>query len=1201
MQNAYTLVAALKQRILRHIEVCARRKSALRIAATFVTTGRITLGVALACALFMLCSGIANGQSTFGTILGTVQDNSGALIPGALITAQSLDENDTRTTTSGSGGEFVFENLKAGHYKVTIHKEGFTDSVISSAVLEARQELRLPVTLTVTAAATTVEVSADAALINTENGTINHTISNIEISQLPMNTRSVSSSPLAALAASPEVTRDSQGNIAVGGDTSSQTGFSVDGISTANIRYNGALADTYPSLESIDEMKVTAFDNNAEFAQMGDVTFTTKSGTSKLHGSAFEYFQDSAMDATVLNFPVKAPRTFNTFGGSFGGPVTIPKLYNGRDKTFFFADYEGNRKTQSYPEELLVPSAQDWAGNLSDIVQYVNNGLPLTNPFTGAAYANNTIPTGSCPGCINPNNPVTKGLESYYPQANPKLNLQTQGYNYLALVPDPSNSDAFDARIDHNFNAKQQVFVRYSFKNVFYSEANNAGVYGPANDFLPNVGATEQNRSMVVSYNYAITPTLVNEFRFGFANYYENDSFPIEGATAISDLGLDFDHPVGIAAHPTAHAFPTFIFSDGSVTNIGQDKVGNTISQNMQFTDNVTKLIGKHTLRFGFDARREHFNALMYFAPSDDFGEFTFSGSWTNYSFADFLLGMPGPSYFAVIGPQMDARSVHWGVYGQDTWQVNRHLTLNFGLRWELLPPFVESNGDIATYLTSGNNLTVVVPDKFPKFIANNSLLQQINTGFLQGFNACSLNSGYNLACNNVETASQAGLPQGLRDWNWKDFDPRVSFAWRPFNNDKTVVRAGFGIYTMTTLGPMSFNSGIIALSDLLTYNNALPGSSGFFQFPDTSPPGAATAFGGGDFEEANDPHWKDPSSAQWNLTVERELTQNTTVRVSYTGQGAYHLPITVDNNEIPASTTPFSYTEVCNNANPPSCEPGWADPRTPFQNWLLLEESDSIGTQSYQSGIAEITHRTGHGLTFGANYTLTKNISSAQGSDAPSITASEEPYAAEIANKDNIKYDRGNVVATPRQRAMVTGTYALPFGKGQTLAGPGFLSPVIGGWNLSTVTTMQTGEWLTPTEPAADDQSNTNMIERSEGGAISRPDCTGGKMSSTLPYFKGVTLTPPPNDAGRFGTCGVGSLEGPGMIDVDAGLAKRFNFGERAHLRFEASFTNVINHTNYAPPAMNIGAGNFGVLNSALLQGQGGNRTGQMALRFDF
>ena len=191
---------------------------------------------------------------------------------------------------------------------------------------------------------------------------------------------------------------------------------------------------------------------------------------------------------------------------------------------------------------------------------------------------------------------------------------------------------------------------------------------------------------------------------------------------------------------------------------------------------------------------------------------------------------------------------------------------------------------------------------------------------------------------------------------------------------------------------------------------------------------GAPATLGGGDFEEANNPHWKDPSSAQWNLTVERELTPNTTVRLSYTGQGAYHLPITIDRNQIPASTTPYT---IPNNGY------SVVDPRAPFQNWHLLMESESIGTQSYQAGIAEFTHRASHGLTFQANYTFAKNISDAQGTDAPSAYAGEEPYAVEIANAYNIKYDRGNVVGMPRQRFMLTGTYQLPFGKGQTLAGP--------------------------------------------------------------------------------------------------------------------------------------------------------------------
>ena len=291
----------------------------------------------------------------------------------------------------------------------------------------------------------------------------------------------------------------------------------------------------------------------------------------------------------------------------------------------------------------------------------------------------------------------------------------------------------------------------------------------------------------MVSYNYSITPTLLNEFRFGFTNYNENDTFPIAGSNAISQLGLIFDHPVGIAAHATGDAFPTFLFSDGIITNIGQDRVGPTVSGNIQFTDNVTKTIDKHTFRFGVDARREHYNALMYFGPSDDFGQFTFSGSLTNYSFGDLLLGLPNPSYFAVTGPQMDAHTLQWGVYGQDTWQVNSHLTVNFGLRWEYLPAFDESNGDIATFYATSNNMTVIVPDKFYKFIANSPVLQQLYTGFLQSFNACSLPTKTSLLpCSNIETASQAGLPQGLRHTPPHDFDPRVSIAWRPFNDNKT-------------------------------------------------------------------------------------------------------------------------------------------------------------------------------------------------------------------------------------------------------------------------------------------------------------------------------------------------------------------------------------------------------------------------------
>jgi hypothetical protein len=1129
-----------------------------------------------------------SAQSTFGSVRGTARDESGAALPQAIVKLHNIDENTDVSTLGDGQGNYVFENLKPGHYRLTAIKEGFANSIADKVELTARQDIRLDLKLAVAGTRQQIEVAADVGVVNTENATLTDSKVNTDITQLPINSRAVSSSPLAALAVSPSVTRDSQGNIAVGGATAAQVGFAVDGVSTANVRMNGALQDAYPSLEGIAEMKITAFNNNAEFAQIGDVTFVTKSGTNQVHGSAFEYFQNKALDATVLNFGTKAPKNFNTFGGSIGGPLTIPGLYRGKDKTFFFLDYEGNRKTQSYPEQLLVPTTAERKGDLSEMV--AATGAPLLNPFTGQPFPNNKIPTGSCPACINP--VAMNLLNGYYPLPNANLGVANASYNYQTLVPIPSSQNGFDLRMDQNVSAKQQLYVRFSFKNANYTLFNNGAYTLPANSFLPPDKAREQNRSLVVSHNYSVTPRLLNEFRFGFTNFNENDTFPIQGASAISQLGLILDNGINLAAHPTGSAFPTFSFADGTVASIGQDRVGKTISGNFQFTDNLTLTRGKHTMRFGVDVRRQRYNAVLYFLPSDDYGNFTFSGSMTNYSYGDFLLGLPSPSFFAVTSPQIDAHSTHWGVYGQDEWRVNNRLTVNLGLRWELLPPFVESSGDFATYIPSSNTVTVVVPDAFVKLVASNPLYQTMYNGFLTSFNACSLpNKTPDLPCSDVVTASKAGLPQGLRHWNWHDFDPRISLAYRPFDDNRTVMRAGFGIFTATTLGPMSYNYAGIALSDLVTYNNSFTNGAPQFQFPRTSAPGPVP-LGGGSFEESNNPYFKDPTSAQWNFTVEREVTAGTKVRLSYAGQGTWHLPITVDLNQIKPGKTPYSVPDN-----------GYLDPRAPYQNWLLLMYSDSIGNASYHAGIAEVQQRFSKGLAVQANYTFAKSVSNAQGNDAPTGYAGEEPYAVEIANRYDNRYDRGNVVGLPRHRFMLTGTYELPFGARRALHGSRLVNAAIGGWALSTVTTIQTGQWLTPTMPAAFDESNTDMIVRSVGGAVARPDCVGSPYSgqTSQQLYNPTAFALPPDNAGRFGSCGLGSLQGPGMIDVDLGLAKRFQIGERLHARFEATFTNVLNHTNFAPPATNISSPAFGVLQSALPQGSGGNRTGQLALRIDF
>ena len=514
--------------------------------------------------------------------------------------------------------------------------------------------------------------------------------------------------------------------------------------------------------------------------------------------------------------------------------------------------------------------------------------------------------------------------------------------------------------------------------------------------------------------------------------------------------------------------------------------------------------------------------------------------------------------------------------------------------------------GDLGSFDPRSNS--VLIPDKFLQTIANNPALQAVYNGFLASFNACSL-PGRNtaLACSNVKTNSQDGVAAGLRQIYWKDLDPRISIAYRPFNDTKTVIRAGFGIFTVTTMGPMSFNNAGNPTSDLITNVNAVYNSNGVlqapqFQFPQTAPLGQSLTYGGGSLEQANDPLFRDPQSAQWNVTLERQLSPNTLARVSYVGMNSYRMPVTIDLNQIPASTTPYT---IPNGA--------FVDPRAPYQNWFLLMSSENLGFANYQALQGEVRRSLSQGLSFQANYTWAKNISDAQGSDAPTAFSGEEAYAAEIGNRFNVASDRGNVVGTPRQRLLLTGIYQLPFGAGRTWLTSGILSAVLGGWNLSTITTMQTGQWLTPTinptgpnsyDPTQiNDQSNTDIANRA--GAVLRPDCIGNPIPSNRTsgqFFNINAFSSTPPGAGRFGNCGVGILQGPGMIDVDLGLAKQFPIGERARLRFEISFTNVLNHVNYAPPATNISnPSTFGVLQSALPQGSGGNRVGQAALRLDF
>jgi Carboxypeptidase regulatory-like domain/TonB dependent receptor len=1145
-----------------------------------IRVARVLFGVLL---LAKLWSAPLGAQSTFGSFRGEAIDATGSAIPSATIKLHGLDDNSDRQTISAQDGTFEFQNVKPGHYRIDAHKEGFADASAPDLALDARQDLRVTLTFAVASQSQTVEVSATATQVNTENGTLSATLQNEAISQLPLNARAVSTSPLAALQLSPEVQYDAQGNISVGGATSSMLGYSVDGISTANVRQNGALQDAYPSSEGIEELKVTAFNNNAEFAQVGDVTFTTKNGTNHYHGSLFEYLQNDVFDARPLNFNEKAPKMFNTFGGSLGGPLEIPKLFHGGDKTFFFFDYEGNRRSISTTEQYLVPTEAERAGDLNGFIT-PSNPTPFTNPLTGQPSAALIDPTthqqfmgcnGNQPNVICSSgagsrvSPVTESLLQYYPLPNVNLAESNPSFNYETLIPTPSSTNGWDVRIDRTLTDKQQIFARFSWKNLLTDVAN---------PMLPNDEDSEHNRSLLVSYNYAISSKWVNEFRFGYTDALTNVNFPILGSDAIAQLGLE---GVDISQHPAGEAFPSFNFSDGTgFTPIGRNRAGLTQSKTLEFTDNLTWQKGKHTFRFGADFRKVKYQDLMFFEPSDDYGLFTFNqGVFSGSAFGDALLGLPNTSFFAVTSPQVHAQALQTGLYAQDEWQISDRLTFNFGLRWELLPPFVENIGDLGSFDPQLN--AVLVPDALTKTLAASTAYQQVYAGFLESFNACSLGQG--TPCSNVLTASQAHLPEGLRQLYKHDFDPRLSVAFRPFRDNRTVLRAGFGIFTISTLGPMSFNNAGNPLSVVHTYANNVNGSPQF-QFPNTAPQSQSIVYGGGTLDQANDPQFRDPQAAQWNVTIERQLGQDQMLRLSYVGMNSYRLAVTEDLNQVQPSTTPY------------------LPATTPYPNWFTLLSTENAGFSNYQALQVESTRHMSKGVFFQANYTLAKNLSDAQG-DAPSGFASEVAYGLAVSNRFDLPANRGNVAGTPRHRFQLNGIYQLPFGAGRRfLSGGGWTNAVLGGWDASTVTLLQTGPWLTPTISPTLDQSNTDILNR---GTILRPDCVGNPVPqdrTNSAYFNITAFAPTPEGAGRLGNCGVGILEGPGTIAVSAGLGKTFVLTERLKLRFESTFTNVLNHTNYAAPAVNISnPQTFGVLESGQTSANAGPRTGQFALRLDF
>ena len=765
---------------------------------------RVLVGL-LAC---VLSSGIsAFAQSTFGSIVGTVKDQSGSVVPGATVTLVNTGSSATHTTTSSASGNYEFLNLDAGIYQVTVAANGFKDAVFDHLVLQARDTQRIDASLAVGSAAQTVEVQAAGDVITTDTSSLATTKTTHELVDLPVAVYSRSNgstSPLLTLTTEPGVQVDDNSNLVIAGTTPALMSFTIDGISSVDVENSGPIAELFPSFNSISEIRVSETNNNAEYSGVADVTTTSRAGTNDYHGGVFENLENTALTAGNP-FTGKPSLHMNNFGGFAGGAVRIPHLYNGHDKTFFFGSYEGLRLPREFPLVESFPSLDMRNGNMWNYLVAQGGG---TTPLAINNYDGTPIPCTGPSNCSVPVSPVAANVIKYLMPVPNSGSSDSFQNNYVTNFPAPISSNQFDVRIDQNITTNQSIYGRYTFKNRSVTTAptpNCLGFCGASQSpLLGGIDQPEEDRGLTVAYNYTINPNLINEFRGGFNSTRTQLNADVNSATLLGQVGI-----TGIPDIATVPTVP-----DVEIAGLQRTGGLNTTRQQskiIQLLDDLTWVKGKSTFKFGGDVRRLTDHDENVFGNYRA-GQYVFNGTSTvgttiGDPYTAFLLGYPDNTTLAqVTNPAMNGLGYSYAFFGQDDWKVTPYLTINAGFRYEIHPPLKDTHYNTAAFLPdydeNGIHGGVAVP--------NAQGLTYTNPGFASS-----------IAPTPILTAAQAGLPEKLRYTYKSDYGPRIGFAWRPMHNNSTVIRGGWGRFIESPLGFSLVSGWAVSASFVPLYQNS--------------------------------------------------------------------------------------------------------------------------------------------------------------------------------------------------------------------------------------------------------------------------------------------------------------------------------------------------------------------------------------------
>ncbi len=1157
------------------------------------------------CAVILLWTAPARADIT-GSISGIVTDPSGAIVPGAQVVATAQSTNVKHTTTTDGRGFYSFPALNVNSYTVTLAQPGYDQFTERGITVNANSAIRIDIKLQIGKITNTVSVISDALHIETQSTQMGEVIDSERITSVPLNGRSF----IDLLALQPGVspytgndTAEGVGAYTISGDQTNGTqsvnggrteanGYMINGADAEEGVHNGAAM--IPNLDSIAQFRIITNNFDAEYGNFsgGEVNLVTKSGTNSFHGDFFDFLRNTDLDAKNYFAPQRGVFIQNQFGGTAGGPIH-------RDKIFVFGDYQGTRQILGATQDFAVPSLADRGGNLADeegallTADPANGGQGVNGSYWAGVLSQRlgyTVSDGepyytegctSSTQCVFPNavipqsawSPVAVKSLQYIPQPNTVLN-GGPGYQTAAFNGNLSD-DKGGIRVDSN--TRIGALFGYYFRDKF--TATN-----PYDQGINIPGFADANTGLTQMINLGLTTTfgtnLVNDIRLVYLRDVNHTGQPTSGqGTGVSLSSLGFNTPWGPGGgisniNSGLAGVPSFFFNSYEF-GLAQDNL-NQYNNTYQVLDSVIKVIGRHSVHVGVDYHYDQINERNY---DDANGAFGFNGSETGFDFSDFLLG--ATDNFTQASQQLlDSRGYYFGAYGQDSWRVTPELTLNYGLRYEIMTPWWDTQNKLETVIAGEQS------QAFPGAPAG------------------------------IVVPGDPGVPRTLAPIKYSNFAPRFGVAWAPNvtsgfmhkllgSAQQTSIRAGYGIF----YSAIQDATGFVEVGDAPYgnyYSSATPPflespfidrPTGYNQgqkFPFTFPPtdvsprhpdstfnwAGATPISGSDYFY---PRNVIPYVEEYELSLQRQLGSATVLGVSYVGNAGRHLLTFEDSN--PAD--PALCLQLSNPANAgptsPTCGP---------------YGEDSVYTTAAGETVAGT--RPTFGINFGSNPYMKTVVSSSFNSLQVSLQHTEKhanfllgytwekamdngSSAFDATNPYNPALSRALSAFDVPQDLVASYTVDLPFDR--VAAGHALANHLIGGWQISGITTFASGQPVQLTE--SDDRSLTGTFD----DTVDEPSYAGSGAKlyqdknprSGQPYFNPNYFVPEP--LGQVGNSMRRFFPGPGILNTDLALLKNTKFTESQRLEFRAEAFNVFNHAQFGNPSGeidNTGQGGFGYVNSA-------------------